>query len=71
MIWKVDYAQSAKQDLRGIYDYIRNTLLEPVTAVNQTNRIMDAADSLDRMPLRHRLYDKADILKIPFYDFTA
>jgi hypothetical protein len=33
-------------------------LLEPVTAANQTNRIMDVADSLDHMPLRHLLYDK-------------
>ena len=32
-------------------------LLEPVIAANQVTRIMDAADSLDNMPLRYRLYD--------------
>lgn len=58
MIWKVNYTEDAEQDLQSIFDYISDVLLEPVTAANQTNRIMDAADSLDHMPLRYRLYDK-------------
>jgi toxin ParE1/3/4 len=58
MTWVVDYAYSAKQDLRDIYSYISAVMLEPVIAEKQTNRIMDAADSLDHMPLRYRLYDK-------------
>ena len=58
MIWKVNYTEDAAQDLQGIFDYISDVLLEPVTAVNQTDRIMDAADSLDHMPLRYRLYNK-------------
>ena len=57
MTWLVDYADSAKQDLREIYLYIKDVLLEPVIAENQTDRIMDAADALDHMPLRCRLYD--------------
>ncbi len=52
MMWTVSYAEHARQDLRGIYEYISDSLLEPVTARNQTNRIMDAADSLAHMPLR-------------------
>ena len=58
MIWKVNYTEDAEQDLQSIFDYISDVLLEPVTAANQTNRIMDAANSLDHMPLRYRLYDK-------------
>jgi toxin ParE1/3/4 len=58
MIWKVGYAESARQDLRDIREYIADILLEPVVAAKQIRRIMDAADSLDHMPLRHRLYDK-------------
>jgi toxin ParE1/3/4 len=58
MTWTVDYAESARQDLRGIFDYIAYTLLEPVVAENQVNRIMDTADSLESMPKRHRLYDR-------------
>jgi len=58
MIWNVDYADSAKQDLREIYQYVSYVLLEPAIAAKQTDRIMDAADSLDNMPMRHRLYDK-------------
>ena len=51
MTWTVDYSESARQDLRDIFGYISDTLLAPVAAANQTNRIMDAADSLGNMPL--------------------
>jgi len=57
MIWKVNYTEDAEHDLQSIYDYISDILLAPVIAENQTNRIMDAIDSLDNMPLRHRLYN--------------
>jgi len=57
MTWKVEYTESAYRDLDGIYDYIADVLLEPLIAQNQTDRIMDAADSLDHMPLRYRLYE--------------
>ena len=58
MIWHIDYAEAARQDLRDILDYIANVLLEPVTAAGQVSHIMDAADSLENMPIRHGLYDK-------------
>jgi toxin ParE1/3/4 len=58
MKWTVDYAESARQDLKGIFEYISETLLVPMTAAKQTDRIMDAADSLDNMPLRYCLFDK-------------
>ena len=57
MIWDVSYTNTAEQDLQGIYDYIADVLLEPCTAEEQVNRIMDAADSLEHMPMRHRLCD--------------
>jgi toxin ParE1/3/4 len=57
-LWSVYYTADAEQDLQGIFDYISDVLLEPVTAANQVNRIIDAADSLDHMPFRYRLYDK-------------
>jgi len=57
MTWRVYYTYDAEQDLQDIYSYISNVLLEPVTAKNQTNRIMDAVDSLDNVPLRYRLYE--------------
>jgi len=57
MMWNVYYTNDAKQDLQDIYSYISYILLEPITARNQTNRIMDAIDSLEHMPLRHRLYE--------------
>jgi len=58
MIWTVNYSESAQQDLRDIFGYISDILLAPETAVKQTDRIMDAADSLDNMPLRYRLFEK-------------
>ena len=58
MKWRVDYTDVALEDLQGIFDYISLVLLEPGVAANQADRIMDAADSLDHMPMRYRIYDK-------------
>jgi len=57
MKWNVFYTEDAESDLQGIYDYISYVLLEFLTAKKQTDRIMDAVDSLDHMPLRHQLYE--------------
>ncbi|MCL1786909.1 MAG: type II toxin-antitoxin system RelE/ParE family toxin [Defluviitaleaceae bacterium] len=57
MIWRIHYTNDAQEDLQGIYDYIAGILLAPEAAALQTNRIMDAADSLGHMPLRHRLHE--------------
>jgi len=57
MIWDVYYTDDAKQDLQEIYNYISDDLLVPETAENQVIRIMEAAESLDVMPLRYKLYE--------------
>jgi len=57
-MWDVKYTNRADLDLQGIYEYIAFELKEPVTAKNQSHRIMDVVDTLDELPLRHRLYDK-------------
>ena len=57
MTWKVNYTEDAEQDLQDIYEYISDVLFEPVIAEKQANRIMDAVNSLDHMPLRYRLYN--------------
>ena len=57
MTWNVQYTKTADNDLHDIYSHIAYELLEPGIAEKQTNRIMDTADSLDHMPLRHRLCD--------------
>jgi len=56
-MWDVHYTNIAEQDLQSIYDYISDVILEPGTAEKQTDRIMDAADSLGQMPFRHRMCD--------------
>ena len=53
--WNVFYTEDAEADLQGILEDI---LREPAIAANQTDRIMDAVDSLDHMPFRYSLYDK-------------
>ena len=58
MIWKVVYTGQAEQDLRGIYEYIAFTLLEPEVAMRQVKRIMDSIAKLSHTPMRHRLLDK-------------
>jgi len=57
MTYKVIYSDDVKRDLAGILKYIGDVLVEPVTAVKQVARIKKAADSLDYMPFRHRVYD--------------
>ncbi|MEW6663258.1 MAG: type II toxin-antitoxin system RelE/ParE family toxin [Bacillota bacterium] len=56
--WKVVYTEQAENDLRGIYEYIAFSLLEPEIAKRQTKRIMEAAAKLNEMPFRCRLYEK-------------
>jgi toxin ParE1/3/4 len=56
MKWRIAYTNDALRDLTGIFEYISLTLLEPGTAANQTDRIMDTVDTLDHMPFRYRLY---------------
>ena len=58
MIWQVDYSNDAEQDLIDIYSYIADVLLMPETAEQQIDRIMNAADLLEQLPFRYRLFDK-------------
>ena len=58
MSWSIDYSSEAKQDLRNIFEYIANNLLEPETALKQIQRIMKKIRSLNEMPLRYRLYSE-------------
>ena len=51
-VYKINIADVAKQDIRDIKIYITNELQEPVTAVNITNAILDAIDTLEHMPDR-------------------
>lgn len=55
---KVIYTEQAEQDLRGIYEYIALSLLEPEIAKNQTRSIMDTIAKLNQMPMSYRLYEK-------------
>ncbi len=57
MSWSVIYTDEAKRDLRAVYTYIAFHLLAPETAVKQVKRIMKEIRALDRMPMRHRLYE--------------
>lgn len=56
MSWKVALSHQAKQDIRDIYEYIAFHLSASETAKKQIRRILDKIDSLNEMPLRHRLH---------------
>jgi len=58
MIYHVKIAEQALLDMRKIYKYIANELIEPVIAEKQYSRIETAVYSLDRMPERFRQYKK-------------
>jgi len=56
--WEVTYSEQAELDLRGIFEYIALSLLEPEVAKRQTVRILEAIQKLNALPMRFRLYDK-------------
>lgn len=56
--WKVVYTEQAENDLRGIYEYITFTLIEPEIAKKQAKRIIEVVATLNEMPFRCRLYEK-------------
>jgi len=57
MTWNIHISEDAEQSLDEIERYIANVLLEPQTAAKQVDRIMDGIESLERLPLRCRVYD--------------
>ena len=58
MTYKIEIAETAKQDLLDIFLYITNDLGSPQSAAGQLNRLEKAIASLDRMPERFRKYEK-------------
>ena len=55
--YEVAVSDKANVDMEAIYRYIAETLLEPVTATKQYDRIVEAILSLEEMPERIRIMD--------------
>lgn len=53
---KVVYTNTARRDLREIYEYIAYTLLVPATAKALTENLMREIRSLESLPERYPLY---------------
>ncbi len=58
MTYEVKLTGQAMHDLKMVYRYIADTLMEPVTAEKQYARIEKAIYSLTEMPERFRRYEK-------------
>ena len=58
MTYIVETSAQARLDLKNIFVYIADTLLEPLIAEKQYTRIENAVYSLDNMPERFKRYDK-------------
>ena len=58
MIYNVYLTEQARVDMRMLYEYIADTLMEPLIAEKQYTRIEKAVYSLDKMPERFRRYEK-------------
>jgi len=58
MTFNVKITDQALLDMKLLYKYIANELLEPVIAEKQYSRIEKAVYSLDHMPERFRRYEK-------------
>jgi len=55
---RVQLTEEAKHDLRGIYEYIAFTLLEPGIAKNVKGRLVEGLKSLNEMPERYPIYQE-------------
>lgn len=74
--YAVQYAPLAIEDLRNIYAYIAHMLMEPTTALKQTDRIREGIRALSVMPSRHALVDwepwrSLQIRKLPIDNYLA
>lgn len=58
MKYEIVLTEQADTDLRGIYEYIAFTLLEPEIAARQLERIENAILSIDELPKRYRAFEK-------------
>ncbi|MCL2165068.1 MAG: type II toxin-antitoxin system RelE/ParE family toxin [Oscillospiraceae bacterium] len=58
MIYEVQLTDEAKLDLRGIYEYIAYSLLEPMIAKIVKNRIVSGLKPLDKIPERYPIYQE-------------
>jgi len=57
MIYNVKITGQARSDLKMIYEYIANVLMEPSIAEKQYSRIENAIYSLNHMPERYQQYE--------------
>jgi len=55
--YEVLVSDKANEDMEAIYKYIAETLLAPVTAAKQYDRIAEAILSLEKMPKRIKVMD--------------
>lgn len=58
MKYTVEIAQSARQDLHNIFNYIALELSSPSSAIRQIGHIEEMAMSLETFPERHKIYEK-------------
>lgn len=72
--YSVIYSSKARNDLKEIYSYISLSLLEPLTAQNQVNKIRRTIETLDFMPFKYPIVDlepwkSKSIHKVPVDNF--
>ncbi len=58
MNYEIRMTLEAREDLRGIFEYIAVDLQSVQNAAGQLNRLEEAISSLDQMPERFRVYEK-------------
>ncbi|MFZ0444765.1 MAG: type II toxin-antitoxin system RelE/ParE family toxin [Bacillus sp. (in: firmicutes)] len=58
MKYRIELTEQADSDLRGIFEYIAFTLLEPEIAARQLERIETAILGLDELPKRFKVFEK-------------
>ena len=69
MIWKVEYAPRAQEDLDEIFEYYATDQLDDSFAESLIVRLVKAADSLAEMPLR--LYPEEPLQSVDVHDLLT
>ncbi|BFL47547.1 MULTISPECIES: type II toxin-antitoxin system RelE/ParE family toxin [Lactonifactor] len=70
MIYHIALTEQADSDLRGIYEYIAFSLVEPENAAGQLDRLKENILKLADMPGKFKLYEKEPYIDVQLRNTT-
>ncbi len=58
MSWKIQYSETARNNLRELTVYIRDVLCAPVSSKKITKKILSSIKNLENFPEKYKLYQE-------------